>query len=159
MVAHRPLRADGRVCGQVAVVTRWTTRAARHRRSRRRQGGERTVDGLRPRCSRAGVRSPTGWQQRCGSDPERVRRIWPPGANIGVGCRAAGVVGIALDRHGGPEGIARLHRSRWAGRFDGWRRRVLRRRARGWKQCACATAGAPGPPIRRGNERSRPAVA
>lgn len=55
-----------------------------------------------------GRRAAPGWQCQCTSDPERLRRTWPPGANIGVGCRASGVVGLDLDRHGGgaPDGIA-----------------------------------------------------
>src|SRR5580704_4823110 len=45
--------------------------------------------------------------------PDRSRtwrcwpRTWPDGANIGVGCRASGVIGLDLDRHdGGPDGVA-----------------------------------------------------
>jgi len=48
-----------------------------------------------------------GWQRRCTSDPAVLARTWPDGANIGVGCRASGIVGLDLDRHdGGPDGIA-----------------------------------------------------
>ena len=36
-----------------------------------------------------------------------LARTWPDGANIGVGCRASGIVGLDLDRHdGGPDGVA-----------------------------------------------------
>ena len=35
-----------------------------------------------------------------------LARDWPDGANIGVGCRASGIVGVDLDRHGGPDGVA-----------------------------------------------------
>jgi hypothetical protein len=38
-----------------------------------------------------------GWQDACMADPEHVRRAWPPGHNVGVGCRASGVVGLDLD--------------------------------------------------------------
>ena len=38
---------------------------------------------------------------------EVLARTWPDGANIGVGCRASGVIGLDLDRHdGGPDGVA-----------------------------------------------------
>jgi hypothetical protein len=47
-----------------------------------------------------GRRPAPGWQQRCTRDPAALRRWWPPGANVGVGCRASGVVGLDLDRHG-----------------------------------------------------------
>jgi hypothetical protein len=40
-----------------------------------------------------------------------LARTWPDGANIGVGCRASGVIGLDLDRHdGGPDGVAALCR-------------------------------------------------
>lgn len=52
-----------------------------------------------------GRRAEPGWQDRCTSDPAALARTWPRGANVGVGCRASGVVGVDLDRHeGGPEG-------------------------------------------------------
>jgi hypothetical protein len=36
-----------------------------------------------------------------------LARTWPDGANIGVSCRASGVIGLNLDRHdGGPDGVA-----------------------------------------------------
>jgi hypothetical protein len=48
-----------------------------------------------------------GWQRRCTADVAVLARTWPDGANIGVGCRASGIVGLDLDRHdGGPDGIA-----------------------------------------------------
>ena len=48
-----------------------------------------------------------GWQRRCTRDPALLARTWPDGANIGVGCRASGIIGLDLDRHGGgPDGVA-----------------------------------------------------
>jgi hypothetical protein len=48
-----------------------------------------------------------GWHRQCTADLELLARTWPDEANIGVGCRASGVVGLDLDRHdGGPDGIA-----------------------------------------------------
>ena len=47
-----------------------------------------------------------GWHRRCTADLELLARTWPDGANIGVGCRASGIAGIDLDRHGGPDGVA-----------------------------------------------------
>ncbi len=48
-----------------------------------------------------------GWQRRCTADLEVLARTWPDGANIGVGCRASGIVGLDLDRRdGGPDGVA-----------------------------------------------------
>lgn len=45
-----------------------------------------------------GGRRPAGrWQSQCLTDPERVRELWRDGDNIGVGCRASGVVGLDLD--------------------------------------------------------------
>src|SRR5712691_2468039 len=46
-----------------------------------------------PGAKRAGP----GWQCLCTSDPAVLARTWPHGANIGVGCRASGIVGIDLD--------------------------------------------------------------
>ncbi|GAA2798611.1 bifunctional DNA primase/polymerase [Saccharopolyspora taberi] len=40
-----------------------------------------------------------GWQHTVTRDPERIRASWPAGANVGIGCRASGIVGIDLDRH------------------------------------------------------------
>ena len=47
-----------------------------------------------------------GWHHLCTADLEALARDWPYGANIGVGCRASGIVGVDLDRHGGPDGVA-----------------------------------------------------
>jgi hypothetical protein len=47
-----------------------------------------------------------GWHRRCTADLELLARTWPYGANIGVGCRASGIAGVDLDRHGGPDGVA-----------------------------------------------------
>jgi hypothetical protein len=47
-----------------------------------------------------------GWQRTCTSDLAALARSWPAGANIGVGCRASGIVGLDLDRHAGrPDGV------------------------------------------------------
>lgn len=47
-----------------------------------------------------------GWRDTIITDPAFLR-AWPPGANVGVACRASGVVGLDLDRHdGGPDGVA-----------------------------------------------------
>jgi len=46
-----------------------------------------------------------GWHRRCTADLELLARTWPDGANIGVGCRASGITGVDLDRHGGPGGL------------------------------------------------------
>ncbi|MEU6562664.1 bifunctional DNA primase/polymerase [Nocardia nova] len=41
-----------------------------------------------------------GWQHTIVTgDIDRIRSAWPPGANIGIACRASGIVGIDLDRH------------------------------------------------------------
>lgn len=41
-----------------------------------------------------------GWQHTLASgSAEQIRENWPTGANIGIGCRASGIVGIDLDRH------------------------------------------------------------
>ena len=57
-----------------------------------------------------GRRPLPGWQDRCVSDPALVRRLWVPGDNIGVGCRASSLVGIDLDCHQGANGIAVFER-------------------------------------------------
>jgi hypothetical protein len=49
-----------------------------------------------PRGAKA---APAGWQHTVTNDLERIRATWPYGANIGIGCRASGIVGIDLDRH------------------------------------------------------------
>lgn len=47
------------------------------------------------------VASP-GWQHTIVTgDLDQVRAAWPAGANVGVACRASGIVGIDLDRHSG----------------------------------------------------------
>lgn len=54
-----------------------------------------------------GGRKPNGrWQ--CLTDPERVRQLWRHGNNIGVGCRASGIVGLDLDLHADVDGQAVL---------------------------------------------------
>ena len=47
-----------------------------------------------------------GWHRRCTAGLEALAQHWADGANIGVGCRASGIVGVDLDRHGGPDGLA-----------------------------------------------------
>ncbi|MBN1174895.1 MAG: bifunctional DNA primase/polymerase [Micromonosporaceae bacterium] len=56
----------------------------------------------------AGGRRPApGWRARCTADVERLRRTWPVGANVGVGCRASRIVALDLDRHpDSPDGTA-----------------------------------------------------
>ncbi|WP_216917694.1 bifunctional DNA primase/polymerase [Nocardia noduli] len=56
-----------------------------------------------------------GWQHTLlVGDIDTVAAAWPEGANIGVGCRASGIVGIDLDRHieggvnAGADGVARF---------------------------------------------------
>lgn len=39
------------------------------------------------------------WPNRCTRDLATIRKYWPLGSNIGVGCRASGVLGVDLDRH------------------------------------------------------------
>ncbi|MGI5293293.1 bifunctional DNA primase/polymerase [Nonomuraea polychroma] len=39
------------------------------------------------------------WPDRCVSDPAIIARCWRNGDNIGVGCKANGLLGIDLDRH------------------------------------------------------------
>jgi Bifunctional DNA primase/polymerase, N-terminal len=61
------------------------------------------VFGLPPGSKRAAP----GWHDRCTADPAELAASWRPGDNIGVGCRASGVVVIDLDRHDGkPDGVA-----------------------------------------------------
>jgi Bifunctional DNA primase/polymerase, N-terminal len=53
-----------------------------------------------------GKRPDPGWTRRVTTDPEVVAATWPAGANVGIGCRASGVVVLDLDRHpGGPDGV------------------------------------------------------
>jgi len=50
-------------------------------------------------------RAAPGWHSRCTADRATLAAGWQPGDNVGVGCRASGVVGVDLDRHdGGPDG-------------------------------------------------------
>ena len=52
-----------------------------------------------------------GWQRRCTMSLAVIEEKWPASANIGVGCRASGIIGLDLDRHaGGPDGIASFAR-------------------------------------------------
>lgn len=51
-----------------------------------------------------------GQLARATTDPDVLATWWRPGDNIGIGCRASGIVGIDLDRHPGkPDGVARFH--------------------------------------------------
>ncbi|MFF3547087.1 bifunctional DNA primase/polymerase [Streptomyces platensis] len=45
---------------------------------------------------------------RCLTDPVRVREVWRDGDNIGVGCRASGIVGLDLDLDDEADGQAVL---------------------------------------------------
>jgi hypothetical protein len=48
-----------------------------------------------------------GWHATASRDPEVVAARWIPGANVGISCRASGIVGIDLDQHPSkPDGIA-----------------------------------------------------
>lgn len=38
-----------------------------------------------------------GWQHCATRDVELIHRTWRPGDNVGIGCRASGVVGLDLD--------------------------------------------------------------
>jgi hypothetical protein len=40
------------------------------------------------------------WENRSCSDPERVARHWPAGANVGIACGPSGLVVLDLDCHG-----------------------------------------------------------
>lgn len=51
-----------------------------------------------------GRHAPPGWQAAATRTPDLA--AWPPGANIGVGCRASRVVVLDLDRHGRADGVA-----------------------------------------------------
>ena len=52
-------------------------------------------------------RAPAGWPHRVTTDPTAVAS-WPAGSNVGVACRASGVVGLDLDRKDGVDGVATL---------------------------------------------------
>jgi hypothetical protein len=47
------------------------------------------------------------WQLRASTDPGQP---WPAGSNVGVGCRASGVVVLDLDRKNSVDGVATLER-------------------------------------------------
>lgn len=49
----------------------------------------------------AGGKTPAiaDWPNRCVSDVETIRRTWRPGWNVGVGCKASGLLVVDLDRH------------------------------------------------------------
>jgi len=49
--------------------------------------------------------APPGWHARASSDPGQP---WPEGSNVGVGCRASGLVVLDLDRKDGVDGVAQL---------------------------------------------------
>lgn len=38
-----------------------------------------------------------GWQHNATRDVELIGRTWRPGDNVGIGCRASGVIGLDLD--------------------------------------------------------------
>ncbi len=52
-------------------------------------------------------KAPPGWQARASRAPDQP---WPAGCNVGVGCRASGVVVIDLDRKNGVDGVVELER-------------------------------------------------
>jgi hypothetical protein len=52
-------------------------------------------------------RAAPGWHRHVTTDPTVVAG-WPDGANIGVGCRASGIVGLDLDREDGADGVDTL---------------------------------------------------
>ncbi|MGW4476826.1 bifunctional DNA primase/polymerase [Nonomuraea sp. NPDC004354] len=52
-----------------------------------------------PRGGRVPARALKNWPNRCVSDPAVIRRCWRPGDNIGVGCKANGLLVVDLDRH------------------------------------------------------------
>lgn len=51
--------------------------------------------------------APPGWQPLVTVDP-RVVAAWPAGSNVGVGCRASGIVGLDLDRKDDVDGVETL---------------------------------------------------
>jgi len=66
-----------------------------------------------------------GWQHTLATGtPTQIREAWPTGANIGISCRASGIVGIDLDRHtdggmnAGHDGVERFAEvcTRWGQR-------------------------------------------
>lgn len=58
------------------------------------------------RCKREKAPYPAwSWTTRYTRDPDVVRRHWPDGANVCVGCKANSLLVIDLDRHGEADGI------------------------------------------------------
>ena len=56
-----------------------------------------------------GRRPAPGWQAAATTDPDKLASAWRDGDNLGVACRASGLVVLDLDRHpGGPDGVAQL---------------------------------------------------
>jgi hypothetical protein len=51
--------------------------------------------------------APAGWQDTVTVDAE-LAAGWPAGGNVGVGCRASGVVGLDLDRKDQVDGVATM---------------------------------------------------
>jgi hypothetical protein len=51
--------------------------------------------------------APRGWHTRASCDPDQT---WPAGANVGVGCRASGIIVVDLDRKHGKDGITAFGR-------------------------------------------------
>lgn len=52
-------------------------------------------------------RAEPGWHRQATTDPDVVAS-WPADTNIGVGCRASGVVGLDLDRKDSVDGVDTL---------------------------------------------------
>ncbi|MFI7074911.1 bifunctional DNA primase/polymerase [Micromonospora sediminicola] len=52
-------------------------------------------------------RAAPGWTRQVTTDPAVVA-AWPAGVNVGVACRASGVVGLDLDRKDGVDGVDTL---------------------------------------------------
>jgi Bifunctional DNA primase/polymerase, N-terminal len=51
--------------------------------------------------------APVGWHELVTTDPAAVR-AWPAGGNVGVACRASGIVGLDLDRKDDVDGTDTL---------------------------------------------------
>jgi hypothetical protein len=51
--------------------------------------------------------APAGWHQLVTTDPATVR-AWPTDGNVGVACRASGIVGLDLDRKDDVDGVDTL---------------------------------------------------
>lgn len=74
------------------------------------------VFGLPP----GGRLAPPGWPGQCITSAAGLAAQWRPGDNIGIGCRASGIVGLDLDRHpGAPDGLATF-RALCAGHRQPW---------------------------------------